>query len=74
MSYFVAALSSLRKSLEKKGYRISDAQIRLIMKELSQIDGFEDVWWITFSRQKEIFISTVRKYIRVSRDVIEAVL
>lgn len=74
ISYFVATLSSLRKILERKGYKISDAQIRLIVKELSEVEGFEDAWWMTFSRQKEIFISTVRKYVKVSRDVIEAVL
>lgn len=74
ISYFVASLSELRKILEKRGYKISDAQIRLIIKELSEIDGFDDTWWITFSKQKEIFISIVRKYVRVSREVIEATL
>ncbi len=74
ISYFVASLSKLRKILEKKGYKISDAQIRLIVKELSKVEGFEDTWWITFSKQKEIFISIVGKYVRVSRDVIESIL
>ncbi len=74
ISYFVASLSKLRKILEKKGYKISDAQIRLIVKELREVEGFEDTWWITFSKQKEIFISIVGKYVKVSRDVIESVL
>ncbi len=74
ISYFVASLSELRKILAKRGYKISDVQIRLIIKELGEIDGFDDTWWITFSKQKEIFISTVKKYVRVSEDVIEAVL
>ena len=74
MGYFAAALSRLRKVMERKGYKISDAQIRLIMKELSETEGFEDVWWITFSKQKEIFVEVVKKYVKVSRDVIESVL
>jgi hypothetical protein len=74
IGYFVAALSRLRKILENKGYKVSDAQIRLIMKELSKIDGFEDTWWITFSKQREIFISVVGKYVRVSKDIIGSVI
>jgi hypothetical protein len=74
LSYFISALSRLRKTLENKGYRISDAQIRLIVKELTEIEGFEDTWWITFSKQKEIFVNVVQKYIRVSKDVIESVI
>ena len=73
MGYFIAALSRLRKTLEKKGYKVSDAQIRLIVKELSERE-FDDIWWITFSKQKEIYISTVRKYVRVSTDTVEASL
>ena len=73
-SYFIKALSDLKKVLNKRGYRISEAQIRLIAKELSEIDGFCDLWWMTFSKQKEIFIDVVRKYVRISRDVIESVL
>jgi len=46
----------------------------LIVKELSGADGFDDIWWMPFSKQKEIFILIVRKYVRVSREVIEATL
>ncbi len=74
ISYFVETLSRLRKILEKRGYKVSEAQIRLIVKELSEIEGFDDVWWITFSKQKEIFIRIVRKYIRVSKDLLEAII
>jgi hypothetical protein len=74
ISYFVMALSRLRKTLESRGYKVSDAQIRLIVKELMEIEGFEDTWWITFSKQKEIFTNVVQKYVKVSRDLIEAVV
>ncbi len=73
-SYFVAAMSRLRKLLEKKGYKISEAQIRLVLKELSEIDGFTDIWWITFTKQKEIFVNVVQKYVRISKALIESVL
>jgi hypothetical protein len=74
MGYFIRALSDLRKVLEMRGYKVSDAQIRLISKELSEYDGFDDLWWITFSKQKEIFVNVVCKYIRVSRELVESVL
>ena len=73
LGFFVAALSRLKKILRKRGYKISEAQIRLIVNELSRNEEFCDRWWITYSRQREIFIKTVQKYVRVSRDVIEAV-
>jgi hypothetical protein len=71
IGYFINSLARLRKTLEQKGYRVSEAQIRMIIKELCEIDGFEDTYWITFSRQKEIFITLVRKYIKISQDIIE---
>ncbi len=74
IGYFVNTLSKLKKILGNKGYRISDVQIRLILKELSEVEGFEDTWWITYSKQKEIFISIIRKYIKVSKEILESVL
>lgn len=58
---------SLEKSSERRGYKVSEAQIRLIMKDLSEIKGFEKM---KFSRQK-IFMSVVSKYVRVSRHAME---
>ncbi|MBE8539353.1 hypothetical protein [Geoglobus acetivorans] len=74
MSYFIITLSKLRKVLRERGYKMSEAQIRLIARELSETEGFEDTWWITFSAQREIFIQTVRKYVRVPRDLLEAIV
>lgn len=67
LRYFVICLSKLRKILGEKGYKVSEAQIRLIMKDLSKIDGFEEM---EFSRQK-IFMSVVSKYVRVSKYTME---
>ncbi len=74
ISYFVMVLSRLRKILKKRGYKVSETQIRLIVRELSEIEGFDDVWCITFSKQKEIFIRTIQKYVRVSKEFLESVI
>lgn len=71
LGYFAICLSKLRKILRKKGHKVSEAQIRLVMKDLSNIDGFEE---IDFSRQKGIFMSVVSKYVRVSRHTMELAL
>ena len=73
IGYFVNALSKLKKILGNRGYKISDAQIRLIMKELTE-NEIEDTWWMTFSKQKEIFVRITKKYIRVSQDLLESVI
>jgi len=62
LSYFANCLSRLRKTLEGKRYKISKAQIRLIMKDLCNIDKFEEM---EFDRQKKIFM-VISKYVRVS--------
>ncbi|MFO7967360.1 MAG: hypothetical protein R6U44_07155 [Archaeoglobaceae archaeon] len=71
LSYFIRSLSSLRKKLRYVGYHVSDAQMRLISNELESREEFQDLWWVTFSRQKELFVSIVQKYFKVSPDVIE---
>lgn len=65
-------VAKLKKILEARGEKISEAQIRLIFKDLPE--EFEDIWWITFLQQKEIFVRAVKKYIRVSEDLIRSVL
>ncbi len=74
MSHFVIMLSKIRQVLKERGYKVSEAQIRLITKELSEVEGFDDTWWKTYSKQKEIFISIIRKYIKVSKEILESVL
>jgi len=74
IGYFISALSKLRKTLKRRGYKVSDSQIRLIVKELEKVEGFGDTWWITFSKQREVFVSIVRKYIRVPESIIRAIV
>lgn len=72
MGYFMKSLSRLKNDLHKKGIKISEAQIRLISNELGKVDEFEDTWWISFSRQKEVYVSVVQRYVGVSRRLIES--
>jgi len=65
LGFFTNVLSRLSKDLEQKGYKISKAQIRLIIKELEHLD---DAYAYSYSKQKEIFVEVVRKYVRVSRE------
>ncbi len=71
LGYFIRSLSGLRKKLDYVGYHVSDAQIRLISNELEDREEFTDNWWVTFSRQKELYVNTVQKYVKVSPDLIE---
>ncbi len=52
LDYFIARLMKLRNILRCMGYKVSEAQIRLIIKELADTDGFSDTWWITYTKQK----------------------
>ena len=72
LGYFANVLSKIRKILEKRGYKISKSQIRLIMLELKNCIG--DTYSITYSKQKELFVEIVRKYIKVSKDFIYSYL
>ncbi len=67
--YFVNSLNELKRFLEKKGYKVSQSQIRLIVKEFEG-KGLNDVYSVSFSMQKNEFVKIVKKYIRVSEETI----
>ncbi len=69
IGYFINALAEMRSFLEKKGYKLTQSQIRLITKELEE-KGLDDVYTLSFSAQKEIFVETVRKYVKISRELV----
>jgi len=69
IGYFINSLGRLKEFLERKGYRVSQAQIRLIVKELESGE-FQDTYLLSFSHQKGIFTNIVKKYICVSEDLI----
>ena len=70
IGYFANSLSRLKEHLEKKGYKVTQAQIRLILMEFEK-HGMTDTYSVPFSQQKKRFIEISRKYIRVSEDVLE---
>lgn len=55
--YYVNIISNISRI-----YRISDAQIRLIVNELGKIEDFEDPYWTTGKAQEIMFTNVVKKY------------
>lgn len=64
--YFTDALTKLMKELKGK-HLISEAQKRLILKELSSIKNFEE---LDFETQKMLYISIVGKYVNIRKELI----
>jgi hypothetical protein len=73
MGFFANILSKMRSDFERKGIKITQAQIRLILKELELKEAF-DVFSLSFDVQKGLFIEVVAKYIGVSRRSLESYL
>ena len=73
LGYFANVLANLKKYLEGRGYKVSQAQIRLILKDLEKMD-VDDVYSFSFSKQKNIFVKVVTKHIRVRRELVESLL
>jgi len=71
--FFANILARMKADFDKKGYRISQTQIRLVMKELEAREAF-DKFSLSFEAQKMIFIDVVSKYIKISRWKIEEYL
>ena len=69
LGYFVNSLYKLKTYLDSRGYKLSQAQIRLILMEFEK-KGYADTYSMSFSHQKEVFIKIVKKYVKVSEDVI----
>ncbi len=69
LGYFISVLSKL-----KNYCKISEAQLRLIAKELESSEDFCDLWWVSYERQKKIFINIVKRYVKVNTEVIESLL
>ncbi|MBO8183276.1 MAG: hypothetical protein H0Z28_10890 [Archaeoglobus sp.] len=71
--YFVNVLGMLKKDLEKRGYKISKIQIRLIMHEFEK-RGLNDTYSVSFSLQVKEFMNIVRKFVPVSEEKLKAYL
>ena len=71
LGYFVNSLYKLRAFLNRRGYKLSQAQIRLILLEFER-GGYTDTYLTSFSHQKEAFVKIVRKYVKISEDLIRS--
>lgn len=69
IGYFQNALARLKKDLEGRKYKVTQAQIRLIIKEFEG-KGLADAYWNSFSNQRENFLEIASKYVRINRDSI----
>jgi len=74
LGYFQNCLAQLSKILEKgRKPKITQSQIRLIMKELEK-NNISDDFVYSYEDQKEIFINAVQKYKCVRKNLIKKVL
>jgi hypothetical protein len=73
VGYFMNVLSSVKK-LTRKEKLVTDTQIRLISKELMDMEDFEDKYWMNGSSQEDLFIKTVKKYCNLSESYIRSFL
>jgi hypothetical protein len=67
IGYWINLLSAITKK-----YKITQTQKRLICKELGSYEFFDDIYGITGSAQREIFIKTVRKYCGINERIIDS--
>ena len=64
--FYVSVLNKMKYILEhdlghsRGAPKFPDSQIKLILKDLDNIDGFYDKWWRTESSQLEAFIRVVQ--------------
>lgn len=72
LGYFANVLAEMKSHRGRK--LLSDAQIRLILKELEKVEGFDDDYFMSFTTQKAAFIRAVRKYSSLSPSFVESFL
>lgn len=57
MGYWINILSRISKNC-----KVSQSQKRLVVKELESYEYFDDMYGITGSSQREVFVKVVKKY------------
>lgn len=63
IGYYINIISGLRKN-----FRISDAQVRLIINELNSREDFEDPYWTTAYAQEKMFLASLKKYCNITEN------
>ncbi|RLI81031.1 hypothetical protein DRP07_08140 [Archaeoglobales archaeon] len=71
--YFANILGIMKRDMERRGYKISQVQIRLIMREFEK-RRLNDTYSTPFSLQIREFVDIVRKFVPVSEDRLKAYL
>ena len=74
IGYYVNALAAMKRHLGRLGFRVSRAQVRLVLKELEAKREFSDSYYVTGSAQRSIFVEAVRKYLHLSPGYVESFL
>ncbi|MFZ3385352.1 MAG: hypothetical protein WA144_15640 [Candidatus Methanoperedens sp.] len=69
--YFINALSQMEKNLRLPG---SSVRMRLVAKELENIEDFEDNYSMTKYAQEKTFIKIIKKYYMLPERVIQQYL
>ncbi len=69
VGYFANSLSRLSEFLERRGHKVSHAQIRLIIVEFEK-RGLADKYSVPFSVQRGEFAKIVRKYLNVPEETV----
>jgi hypothetical protein len=67
LGYFATALGRLKNRIDKEHDRstysiakVSEAQVRFVIKRLEAVEGFDDPYAMTFHAQMELFVRAVR--------------
>ena len=69
-SYFINSLSKVDRRIVK----LTQVQVRLIVKELESINDFEDAYSMTRQVQEKTFIKIVKNHCNVSEGYIASIL
>ena len=73
IGYYINALTEILKTPGEKK-RVTKVQMRLIVKELENMEDFCDTYWVTKSAQDVMFIRIVQKYCKVSERFVKSFL
>lgn len=74
IGYYLDILSEIKKYLEKGRGKLTQVQMRMIVKELQKTGRFEDTYGIKSSAQKSAFISAAMRYTNLSLGTIDSFL
>ena len=67
MGYWINILSKMARE-----FSITQSQERLVIKELEKNKLFEDMYGTTGSAQKELFVKTAKKYLKLREETIDS--